>query len=161
MNEKLVQRYLKKWLFRNSHIYIFPNVYAWSWESDLISLTRFGYSYEYEIKLDYHDFVKDFNKHQKHDKLRIGQECPNYFSYVVPSELVLPEDIPEYCGLIYIQEFYQPAIPGTNETYYYEPKYIKKPPRLHSEKVGEDFKMKIGEKAIYRLWDWHEKLYKE
>lgn len=47
-----------------------------------------------EVKVSRADFLRDI----KSEKYLHYMECCNYFYFVTPSELLLAEDIPEWCG---------------------------------------------------------------
>jgi len=95
-------------------------------EADVLGINRGGYIYEYEIKISRSDFFADFkNKGYKHGLLKDGNGVrhydewkngkrtggvveligiPNRFYYACPSGLLKKEDIPEYAGLVYIED---------------------------------------------------------
>ena len=113
-------------------------------ECDVISISKSDYIYEYEIKISRSDFKADFNK-KKH-KLMLERDCtkdriikennimitdtwyqtPNYFNFVVPNGLVSIDEIPEYSGLIYVDNM------GKFEI-------IKKAPLIHKIKASHSF----------------------
>ncbi|MEG1545399.1 MAG: hypothetical protein RR382_12915 [Tannerellaceae bacterium] len=103
--------------------YLINNLYVFGWESDYLALTRSGYWHEVEVKISKADFKKDFEKKDKHTTLisRIGK-LPNYFSYCAPKGMLTSDDIPDYAGLIEIDE---------NGSMHTE----KLPPKLHSHKI--------------------------
>lgn len=41
------------------HTIVLPNVHFWGWESDLVSVSKAGYAYEYEIKVSRADFLAE------------------------------------------------------------------------------------------------------
>ena len=90
-------------------------------EMDVMSLSKAGYSYEFEVKISRSDFLRDKRKH-KFVNYFIGTEgvCPNYFSYACPIGMILQSDIPDWAGLYYYQNG---AI-----------KEIRKPKILHKRK---------------------------
>ncbi len=92
-----------------------PNVYLFNWESDLISLSSVEMIYEFEVKLTVADFQKDFEK-EKHlhlsgtgttvvmdgtERHYLDGNVPSKFYYVMPYEMVNPEEVPEYAGILY------------------------------------------------------------
>lgn len=123
LTEKIIQDSLKRFLsqprFRINNLYVF------NWESDILFLTNSGYWYEIEVKISKSDFKADFkHKKSKHELVLLSKENtnkPNYFYYAVPKDLIPLEDIPEYAGLIYVDEN------GSHEI-------IKKAPILHKVK---------------------------
>jgi hypothetical protein len=77
-----------------NHEIIIPNSCLFSWESDVISVTRAGFVTEFEIKISKADFKADAKKERA--RLLVAPEQngffgsysvkrPNYFFYVVPS----------------------------------------------------------------------------
>lgn len=110
--EEKIQNVLRcTFLSPSTKKYEVTNLYVYNWESDYLTLTRNGYVYEVEIKISKADFKNDtkhkVNKHallenvSKSEKCIVG--CPNYFYYAVPEDLIKPEEVPEYAGLIYVQ----------------------------------------------------------
>jgi hypothetical protein len=104
--------------------------------------------YEYEIKISRQDFKKDFikEKHQhiineKFTYVRKGEQlwrvC-NYFNYVVPKDLISVEEVPEYSGLIYINEDFTFDI-------------IKKPRLLHKTKATPEFIRQLAHNLSCKL----------
>jgi hypothetical protein len=125
-------------------------------ECDVISISKSNYIYEYEIKISRSDFKADFNK-DKH-KLMLERKCTkvrmikennekvkdtlyltcNYFNFVVPTGLVTTEEIPEYAGLIYMDENLNFEI-------------IKKAPLLHKEKASYNFIRQLSHNLTCKL----------
>jgi hypothetical protein len=125
-------------------------------ECDVISISKSNYIYEYEIKVSRSDFKADFNK-EKH-KLMLERKCTktkmikennqkvkdtlyltcNYFNFVVPAGLVTIEEVPDYAGLIYIDEDFNFKI-------------IKKAPLLHKEKASYNFIRKLSHNLTCKL----------
>lgn len=128
--------------------YQIDNVFIYSWESDFFCVTRSGYGIEVEVKSSRSDFLADFKKTDKHEKLsnpgprivdRIDwwhvsedfeydynkalneiekgfrrnlsckviwvnpEDVPNRFFYAAPMNMLKPEEIPPYAGLIEIE----------------------------------------------------------
>ena len=98
-------------------------------EADVFAINQNGYMYEFEIKRSRSDFLADFkNKIHKHRRLKesdaivtyndwksisfsSGQntggkityvKIPNRFFFVCESGLISPEELPDYCGLVYV-----------------------------------------------------------
>lgn len=68
---------------------------------------------------------------------------PNYFYYAVPTDLIKVEDVPEYAGLIYVDENKKLIIK-------------KQAPKLHKEKYSDD-ELKLSEKFYYNMESWKDK----
>ncbi len=97
------------------------------WENDVIRITPAGYWYEYEVKLSMSDFradkrkkqnvLKDFpypgtsgktyrswtNEMEFKHKLLAGDSGrgPKQFWFVCPDEVIQPEQVPEWAGLMW------------------------------------------------------------
>jgi hypothetical protein len=115
-------------------------------EADVFGISRSGQMYEFEIKISRPDYFADFkNKIHKHRELsQRDAKCtrnvwkkgkcteenfdqiglPNRFYYACPEKLIAKEEIPEYAGLIYIDQ---------NGKY----QEIKPAPLLHHHKANE------------------------
>lgn len=117
-------------------------------ECDVISVSKSDYIYEYEIKTSRADFKKDFIK-EKHThminesstKVVRGQTIyllPNYFTFVVPFGLVSEEEVPEYAGLMYMNEDSSFVV-------------VKKPKLLHKVKANEEFIRKLAHNLTCKL----------
>jgi hypothetical protein len=61
---------------------------------------------------------------------KVKRKRPNNFSFVVPEGLVSKEEIPDHCGLAY---FYKDKACWSGSGI----KWVKKPPRLHKEKISK------------------------
>ena len=117
-------------------------------ECDCISISKSDYIYEYEIKISRADFKKDFTKikhtniiNENYTKVRKGETfylLPNYFSFVTPKDLIKIEEVPDYAGLIYMNE------DGSFEV-------IRKPKLLHSTKANDLFIRKIAHNLSCKL----------
>lgn len=80
-------------------------------------ISKDGIVYEYEVKCSLSDFKADFKKEYKHKILsdkafRQSQFshyeqgwfcCPNYFYYACETNLIPITSVPEYAGLVYIE----------------------------------------------------------
>ena len=113
-------------------------------EADVLGINRNDYIYEYEIKRSRADYRADFKKDYKHRKLKEKESTrtyaewkngkktggtvtyiviPNRFYYVCVKDLIKKDEIPEYAGLIYVEDR------GSF-------KEIKKAPLLHKVKAN-------------------------
>lgn len=117
-------------------------------ECDVLSISKSDYIYEYEIKISRADFKKDFIKekhthivNEKYTKTRKGELIyllPNYFSFVVTKDLISINEVPDYAGLIYMDEL------GNFEV-------IKKPKLLHSTKANNKFIRQVSHNLSCKL----------
>ena len=117
-------------------------------ECDVISISKSDFIYEYEIKISRADFKKDFTK-QKHTHIinenytktvkgSLVYNIPNYFNYLTPRELITIDEVPDYAGLIYM-----------NDDFTFE--VIKKPKLLHNIKANEEFIRKLAHNLSCKL----------
>ncbi len=86
--------------------YMLMNMYFFSEENenDMILFFENGLCWELEIKTKHFDFMDDFEKVTKHEKLKKGEGCANKFFYAAPFDLIKVEELPPYAGLIEISE---------------------------------------------------------
>lgn len=129
-----------------SYPLMFPNVYHYDWESDLLYVSKDGYLTEYEIKLSHSDFVADMKKKKKHTRLNGTVDCPKYFYYVCPENIIALSEIPQYAGLIYVtpkQGYYK----------YHNVGVIKDAPILVSDKIDQERMELLYRKILYKYWD--------
>lgn len=117
-------------------------------ECDVLSISKSNYIYEYEIKISRADFKKDFIKkkhtniiNEKYTKVIKGETIyllPNYFNFVTPKNLIKIDEVPEYAGLIYMNE------DGSFDI-------IKKPKLLHKIKANDLFIRKMAHNLSCKL----------
>lgn len=125
--------------FNQGYTYRLNNIFLYGndWESDYFCVNDEGYAFEFEIKISRADFKHDSRKY-KHllfktpDKT--GLLMPNKFYYVVPEDMVVAEDIPNYAGLIYIAGKHL--------------KIIRRAPFIH--KTKHDYRKHIASKVYER-----------
>lgn len=115
--------------YKISNSYIFRH----DWESDFFLITKSGYAHEIEIKISRSDFFADAKKTDKHQILKTGlyehkrnrwnsetnkfevaeievkpcERRPHKFFYCVPVDLIEKSEVPEYAGLMYVDELGQ------------------------------------------------------
>jgi len=143
IDAEYMQAKLLRWLWYNHNI-VLPNVVPAGWfECDVLAVSPAGYSTEYEVKRSKGDFYADRQKikrystfnvktmqyerdgRPKHERMAEGDLAgPSRFFFVCPEDLLLPEKVPEWAGLIWVcEKGYNPV--------------IKKPAkRLHEEKMN-------------------------
>ena len=113
-----------------------------------ISISKSDYIYEYEIKISRADFKKDFTKikhtniiNENYTKVRKGETfylLPNYFNFVTPRDLIKLEEVPDYAGLIFMDE------DGSFEV-------MRKPKLLHNTKANTLFIRKVAHNLTCKL----------
>jgi hypothetical protein len=110
LNEKNIQQSIFDHILEKGRRWIIPNIYFFTNESDILAELMSGYLEEYEIKISKSDFKHDFKKKKhklfeklmKKDKRVRKNSTPNYFSFVVPKDLISIDDVPDYAGLYYV-----------------------------------------------------------
>lgn len=74
-------------------------------ELDVISLSKSGMLYEFEVKISRGDFLRDSKKKRKLEFYKMYPErCPNYFSYACPAGLIKVSEVASGTGLYYVDE---------------------------------------------------------
>ena len=146
--EQVVQTLLSKYYFKpKSVLYDIDNVYAFNWESDKLMIMKSGYAYEFEIKVARNDYEQDFttkpNKHRVLGSAFNNNKMPNKFYYAVPPELVQPEEVPQYAGLVWVHP------------YGVQPK--KEAPFLHKTKYTAE-QLGLTAKFYHRMLSYKEKM---
>jgi hypothetical protein len=117
-------------------------------ECDVLSISKADYIYEYEVKISRADFKKDFIKekhthiiNEKYTRTRKGSLVyllPNYFNFVTPKDLISIDEVPDYAGLIYMNEDSSFTI-------------VKKPKLLHKTKANEAFIRQVAHNLSCKL----------
>lgn len=148
LNEKEILKILNR-SFLSSPKYLMNNLFVYDWESDYLAITKSLYAYEIEVKISINDYRNDFKKKAKHRVLydmfnntRRSKEkdCPNYFYYACPENMIEPDNTPPYAGLIYIikDRFFR---------------VVKAAPKLHSVKFDSEYH-KLTDKFYYNMVTW-------
>jgi hypothetical protein len=149
---KNIEASLCMYLYEKSHSPVSTHFSGYGLqECDVISISKSDYIYEYEVKISRSDFKNDFKK-LKHKNMvlrnavfevkktgEINYNIPNYFSFVVPKDLIKLEEIPEYAGLIYLSD--------DNMSF----EIIKKAPLLHNTKATTQFIRKLSHNLTCKL----------
>lgn len=168
-----IQLALRNDTFKSTEVSV-PNIFLWPpFESDFVRVTKSGYAIEYEIKLSKSDFKADFKKAKtiidhfdfkeethngsivkrlvykslsKHDWLLSGKGATEFY-YVFPLGLINHEEVPEWAGIIEVEEY----------KYFGRDKmsvgHRRKAKRLNREPLSEAKKKDIYVSCYYRYWD--------
>lgn len=127
MTTKEIQMLVGKEMVLRGHSCVCENVsnFIPYREMDVMSVSKSGYLYEFEVKVSRSDFMADFKKknRQFNDGINgvvVPRLSPNFFSYVCPDGMIVENEIPSYAGLYYA------SINGL--------KTIRKPTIIHKEK---------------------------
>ena len=166
---KISEKQLQKSFYEGNHQryeMLVPNVHLCGLfnEMDIFCLRPSGYVDEIEIKLSASDFKADFRKtvrvkdgtenigsyswpkykdKLKHEALQEGLNHCNYFSFLIPEDLVDKCDIPEHAGL------YVFKINNAGRGFVTE---IKRAKILHKRKISDALKYKAARKASVKYW---------
>lgn len=124
------------------------NTQALYHEADFVGVSRSGYITECEVKISRSDFFKDFKKDVKHTELinvhskssELGQYCVNYFYFACTAELIQPEEVPVYAGLLWID--------GRGKTH-----ILKSAPLLHKQKATSTVIIKLLRSVMYKYFN--------
>ncbi len=116
-----ITKHLIPYCRSGSYDIVVQNYFYGLWEMDVMKITSAGYVIEYEVKVSKSDFNNDFKKirhgwmkttegygakeYKKHQDIIDGKRC-NRFYFVVPEDLISPEEVPEHAGLIYYSNGY-------------------------------------------------------
>ncbi|MFH1740688.1 MAG: hypothetical protein ABIH23_16895 [bacterium] len=156
---------------------LIPNIYCWSWESDLLYITKNNFAVEYEIKLTHSDFLADANKIHKHTLLagnrppgeprwRMGliydpaQETgPVEFYYVCPVGVIGVDELPGYAGLFYAEpRKYAEWEHREDWLSDFRVKLIKKAKRRRLKPFSETQMIALLSKGLERYWRLEKRL---
>jgi hypothetical protein len=144
---------------------VFPNVYAGSFEADIMELSKSGYATEYEVKVTRADFRNDAKKQRTYaarppeSKYGILQEGGrvNRFCYIVPDGLIAKSDIPDFAGLVYAERI-SAGYYSHEKGFYSKEKIsfitVKAAPLLTKEKISEKMIQKCLESTYYRFHEY-------
>lgn len=127
--------------FRSNPRYVLQNLYVFGWESDLLFLSKSGIWTEIEIKISRSDFHADLKtKKDKHAVLadKTVTVKPNRFYYAVPEGLVNPDEVPEYAGLLWVNDW--GSIPARHW----------QAPLLHKHKITPE-QLELADKFYYNM----------
>lgn len=139
-----------------NHEIIVPNSCMFAWESDVVSVTRSGFTHEFEIKITRSDFKQDAKKERTRlllDPTVTGYfhshtvSRPNYFWYVTPEGMIAEAEVPDYAGLIYAME----PVVGYH-LYFNTTKEIKPAQRIHREKITDAARQQLARSMTVRYW---------
>lgn len=73
-------------------------------ELDVISISKSGMLYEFEVKISRGDFKADLKKRKHFFYTQVPERGPNYFSYVCPDGLIKKSEIGSGIGLYYAKD---------------------------------------------------------
>lgn len=138
--EKILSILDLQYLSRNACKYLIHNLFIFDWESDYLAITKAGLIHEVEIKISKHDFKNESkNKSEKFALFESRNEStliPDFFYYCVPENLISVEEVPEYAGLLYVNDYGFLTTP-------------KSAPRLKKEKTDLS-KLNLTDKFYFR-----------
>ena len=131
---------------------VVPNIYFFDrfLECDVLAFTDNGMVIEFEVKASKWDYLEDFKKKDKHDRMEAANDktiIPNQFYFVCPEGLISPAEIPNgYAGLIYVCKSKTKAL---SMPYL---KTIVKAPIIHNIPLDSSKWEELAVKLAKRLW---------
>lgn len=138
--EKVLNILDLQYLSRSACKYLIHNLFVFDWESDYLAITKAGLIHEVEIKISKHDYKNEAkNKWAKFALFESRNEStmiPDFFYYCVPENLLSVEEVPEYAGLLYVNDYGFLTTP-------------KSAPRLKQEKTDLS-KLNLTDKFYFR-----------
>lgn len=146
-NCKDIQRALFKHFDKMKYPYFSCNTQALWQEADFVAVSRAFKITECEVKISRSDYFKDFKKEVKHLRMvsnhskasMPSQWCVNYFYFAVPAGLVGCHEVPEYAGLLWIDEHGRTQV-------------MKSAPMLHKTKTTEAVIIKLLRSIMYKYF---------
>lgn len=163
LTEKHMQVILTHWILMDrKHRSVAPNIqfipYT-KWESDLVSISHSDYAFEYEIKIDRWDFIKDAKKAKMaHYRLLKNSFIPfRKFYYAVPEGMVSVDEVPSFAGLIYVSQH-----GNSNKPLNAVVKVVKQAPNRKVSKVTQKQISQLNRSLAWKLHNgWLAELEKE
>lgn len=145
MTERAIQNQLYQWCTDKRHPVTIDNCGACTiGKADLISVTKARLVHEFEIKCTVADYEREFEtKDTKHKRLDRADNrlmsLPNYFWFATPPDLLEPDAIPNYAGLMVI----------TPDDCCEE----KTAPRIHTDNLSDKDRRYIERGLTHRYWN--------
>ncbi len=136
--EKAIQIQLYHRLNSGSRIMV-PNSMLYGWEADMLRVTKSGYVYEFEIKVTASDFYADKRKAKWYSR----NPGANYFTYVMPKDLVKLETIPEDAGIWWY----------TGRRGWCSFEIARRPKKKHPNKVTEKQMARLTNSLTFKFWN--------
>ena len=154
LTEYRIQNLLYLRLSRKQHRYVVPNTMALKGEQDLVSVTRKGYIYEYEIKVSRADYTRDKGKIGKHYLMRNGVpgHIPNYYYYVAPAGIIDPKELEDHQGLITIDQHGADADVVRWQGVRWYVGTAKRAKRLHDDTITDRHKTALNNTLSTKYW---------
>lgn len=132
--------------FRQGWKYWLFNTFFYKWEADCLAFNDAGQTLEFEVKLSHADYKADLLK-EKHSAFRCrfntAERVPTKFYYVCPWEVIRPDEVPDYAGLIWVYK-------GVARTYI---KIVKGATILSYESANEADMCMLIEKSNQKMID--------
>lgn len=150
MDAKEITKTLYSLFTKMGYPYMSCNTTALHWgqfECDFVAISKTQRIVECEVKISRGDFFADFKKALKHKRMKSNKQgetiasdlCVNYFYYAVPENLIKESEIPDYAGLIYIDEKIGAYV-------------VKSAPRLHKGKTTDRVIIKILRSVMFKYF---------
>lgn len=129
---------------------VVPNIYFFDrqFECDCLIIQDSGYTIEMEIKVSKWDYLHDFKKKDKHDRMKNAldiETLPNQFYFVCPKGMIEPKEVKDlgYCGLFDIIDA------GMGKRFI---RKVVEAPMIHKERLSPHKYEELAFKLAGRLW---------
>jgi hypothetical protein len=158
----IIDAYILQQIWDSTKDLYLRNAYVEDWEADIIhlrSLKRKQVVTEYEVKISRSDFFADARKRSrpgatkaqlKSEVLTEGNRC-NYFYYLVPKNLITPDEVPPYAGLIYVDIRNHPRFYDEVPCPYLHSWTEKEAPVLSQRTDWSELRLTLLEKCYWKL----------
>jgi hypothetical protein len=158
----IIDAYILQWIGDNTQDLYLRNAYIGDWEADIVhlhNLKRKQVVTEYEVKISRSDFFADAKKRSrpgatkeqlKSEVLTAGDRC-NYFYYLVPENLITPDEVPPYAGLIYVDIRNHPRFYDEVPCPYLHSWTEKEAPLLSERTDWGELRLTLLEKCYWKL----------
>jgi hypothetical protein len=154
VTESKMQAVLMRWAMEEKkHQLAIPNAtIVYSWEADLLSVTSSWLTHEFEIKLSKSDHRADFKKVKhyrfsqqwQYGKGKRLEHTPNYFWFATYGyEVDVTTLLPPYAGWLTVEWHERSGV--------FMVKVQRAAPRLHTEKMRENTRLKLGRWLSFKL----------
>lgn len=133
-------------------------------EADMLAIhEKEMFCVEFEIKRSKSDFLKDFQKKNKHELLKSGKYVTNQFYFVCERGILKPEDIPRHLGLITVEktitniDYKKNGLIRRKKVFNYDIAIVKKAKVLHNRSFPDHLMIKILTSVMHKFFN--EKFY--
>jgi len=133
-----------------------------AFEADMLAIhPTENFCVEFEIKRSKADFMKDFQKKNKHELLKAGKYVANQFYFVCERGILKAEDIPHHLGLITVEkqitniDYKKNGIIRRKKQFRYDIAIVKKAKVLHKKPFPDHLMIKILTSVMNKYLNEH------